>query len=164
MLVYGLYSTRNYEVRYVGSTKDLPRRVKAHIAKARSRAETSVKSDWIVQELSDGFAIAAIVLCHNARPQVDEQRFIDAFRLVQGNRSLNTVSGEWASCRVTEGQQKAKAAGIHIGRPPMADACRERIERLTNEGLSIRQIAQETGLSTATVKRVRKKQRESCAV
>jgi DNA invertase Pin-like site-specific DNA recombinase len=55
--------------------------------------------------------------------------------------------------RVQAGLSRARARGKVLGRPRAA-VRPERVLRLRNRGLSIRQIAAETGVSTMTVQRI----------
>ena len=55
--------------------------------------------------------------------------------------------------RVQAGLSRARAQGKVLGRPRAA-VRPERVLRLRNRGLSIRQIAAETGVSTMTVQRI----------
>ena len=58
--------------------------------------------------------------------------------------------------RVVAGQARAKAKGVRIGRPPMAISRVEKVERALKDGQSIRAVAAATGVSTATVQRVKR--------
>ena len=58
--------------------------------------------------------------------------------------------------RVVAGQARAKAKGVRIGRPPMAVSRVEKVERALKDGQSIRAVAAATGVSTATVQRVKR--------
>ena len=56
--------------------------------------------------------------------------------------------------RVMMGLDRAKAEGKKLGRPPGSKANVKRIQKLKNEGLSIRQIAGEMKISKSTVSRL----------
>ena len=58
--------------------------------------------------------------------------------------------------RVVAGQARAKAKGVRIGRPPMPISRAEKVERALKDGHSIRAVAAATGVSTATVQRVKR--------
>jgi DNA invertase Pin-like site-specific DNA recombinase len=58
--------------------------------------------------------------------------------------------------RVIAGQARAKAKGVRIGRPPMPVSRAEKVQRALKDGQSIRAIARSTGVSTATVQRVKR--------
>lgn len=58
--------------------------------------------------------------------------------------------------RVKLGQARARANGKHLGRPPMAKAKIEKIEKTLGMGKGIRETARQTGASTATVMRIKR--------
>lgn len=58
--------------------------------------------------------------------------------------------------RVISGQARARANGKHLGRPPMAKAKMEKIEKTLKLGNGIRETARQTGASTATVMRIKR--------
>lgn len=57
--------------------------------------------------------------------------------------------------RVMSGLERARAKGVRIGRPPVAPIRLKKIEEGLRAGLSIRVVAKATGVSSATVQRVR---------
>lgn len=58
--------------------------------------------------------------------------------------------------RVMAGQARARAKGVRIGRPPTPVSRVEKVKRALKTGLSIRAVASATGVSTATVQRVKR--------
>ena len=58
--------------------------------------------------------------------------------------------------RIRAGLERAKAKGTRFGRPPIAPMHIEKVKRALAEGHSIRVVAKNTGVSTATVQRVKK--------
>jgi DNA invertase Pin-like site-specific DNA recombinase len=58
--------------------------------------------------------------------------------------------------RIIAGQARAKAKGVKFGRPPLPPIHLDKVRRGLEEGRSIRAIAKATGVSTATVQRVKR--------
>lgn len=66
--------------------------------------------------------------------------------------------------RVIAGQARARAKGVRIGRPPIPPIRLQKVEQGLRAGRSIRAVAAATGISTATVQRVKRSMREAIAV
>jgi DNA invertase Pin-like site-specific DNA recombinase len=64
--------------------------------------------------------------------------------------------------RVIAGQARARASGVKFGRPPLAPNRVEKVRRALADGRSIRAIAKATGVSTATVQRVKRSPGHDC--
>lgn len=60
------------------------------------------------------------------------------------------------SARVRLGQQRARANGVRFGRPPIAPVVIDKVKARLVKGQSIRVIARATGMSTASVMRVKR--------
>lgn len=58
--------------------------------------------------------------------------------------------------RIVAGQARARAKGVKFGRPPLAPIRLDKVRKGLAEGRSIRAIAKATGVSTATVQRVKR--------
>jgi DNA invertase Pin-like site-specific DNA recombinase len=58
--------------------------------------------------------------------------------------------------RVIAGQARARAKGVRFGRPPLPAGRVEKVRRALADGRSIRAVARSTGVSTATVQRVKR--------
>jgi len=58
--------------------------------------------------------------------------------------------------RIVAGQARAKSKGVRFGRPPTAPIRLDAVRKAVSEGLSIRAVAKATGVSTATVQRVKR--------
>lgn len=157
LLVYGLYSTRDKEIRYVGETNRLDYRLAAHISNAQTGRDNSKKAVWIRQEIVDGYKIEAIILCKNSRRFREEQRFIDAFSLSLGPLLLNTVGAQGASDLIKEGLERARAQGKQIGRTPLAPEKIQAISESLLNGVSINKTAKALKVGIATVHRVKTK-------
>lgn len=61
--------------------------------------------------------------------------------------------------RVVAGLERARANHVRIGRPPTSRSRLEKVEKALKNGLSVRKAALETGVSTATVMRVKRSMR-----
>lgn len=58
MKIYGLYSTRNYKIRYIGKTKvKIEKRLKQHIRGAIKENQQTYKDRWIRKEIFEGYEI-----------------------------------------------------------------------------------------------------------
>ena len=66
--------------------------------------------------------------------------------------------------RVIAGQARARASGVKFGRPPLAPSRVEKVRRALADGRSIRAVARATGVSTATVQRVKRSDPQSHAL
>jgi DNA invertase Pin-like site-specific DNA recombinase len=58
--------------------------------------------------------------------------------------------------RVQAGVDRARAKGVRFGRPPMPPILLGRVKRALKDGQSIRATAKATGVSTATVQRIKR--------
>lgn len=78
-------------------------------------------------------------------------------------RAMYAMAGVFAelersliSSRVRAGQQRARAAGVRFGRPPIPPIDIRKVQDRLKQGQSIRVIAKATGISTASVMRVKR--------
>ena len=76
--IYGLYSTRDNIIRYVGKSNNPKSRLKDHIWSSKAKINNTYKSCWIRKELNDGFNILYKVLeiCDMESWSEIEQRYI----------------------------------------------------------------------------------------
>lgn len=58
--------------------------------------------------------------------------------------------------RVRAAHDRCRARGVRIGRPPMSASRVEKVQKALKDGQSIRAVAASTGVSTATVQRVKR--------
>lgn len=78
-------------------------------------------------------------------------------------RAMYAMAGVFAeleksliSSRVRAGQQRARANGVRFGRPPIAPIDIDKVKVRLAKGQSIRAIARATGMSTASVMRIKR--------
>ena len=71
-------------------------------------------------------------------------------------REVNLPTPTIIASRVIAGQARARAKGVKFGRPPLAPNRVEKVRRALADGRSIRAVARATGVSTATVQRVKR--------
>lgn len=78
-------------------------------------------------------------------------------------RAMYAMAGVFAelersliSSRVRAGQQRARANGVRFGRPPIPPIDIRKVQDRLKQGQSIRVIAKATGISTASVMRVKR--------
>jgi hypothetical protein len=60
--IYGLYSTRDNEIRYVGKSNNPKSRLKDHVWASRVKRDNTHKACWIRKELNDGYTIQYNIL------------------------------------------------------------------------------------------------------
>lgn len=58
--------------------------------------------------------------------------------------------------RITAGLDRARAKGVQFGRPNLSLDRRTKVQKALIDGLSIRQVAKATGVSTASVQRIKR--------
>lgn len=58
--------------------------------------------------------------------------------------------------RITAGLDRAREKGVQFGRPNLSLARRTKVQKALIDGLSIRQVAKATGVSTASVQRIKR--------
>lgn len=89
--VYGLCSTRDDRVRYVGETIGLPNtRFYRHVSQARKGAKGAV-NEWIRGELAAGFALKVMVLVEAGTLKQTEKEVIATLR-ASGHDLLNKTA------------------------------------------------------------------------
>lgn len=90
-IVYGLVSSRDDALRYVGQTTQTPeRRLSQHRYYAK-RKQTAVHK-WFARETADGFVVSLRVICADAVMHATEIEVI-AQRRAAGDRLLNHTDG-----------------------------------------------------------------------
>ncbi len=92
-VVYGLWSTRDRVIRYIGqTTSGLPEaRLAAHRHAAKRGARSPV-ARWIAAEIADGHAVEMRLLCRHGAAATSEREYIALYRAM-GAPLLNVRSG-----------------------------------------------------------------------
>lgn len=88
--VYGLASTEDRAIRYVGQTLQKPERRRANHLKLARQGASGPRHSWIRKVLADGFDIVVVVLEASAVWDVSERRWIAEMR--QAGADLVNVS------------------------------------------------------------------------
>jgi hypothetical protein len=60
--IYGLYSTRNNEIRYIGKSNNPKSRLKNHLWASKTKKENTHKACWIRKEINEGYDIKYKIL------------------------------------------------------------------------------------------------------
>ena len=90
--IYGLYNSFSDEIRYIGKTNDLNRRLSEHIAEAKSlKYKHLPKNKWILKTLNEGGEINyKIIETTNENSWQDREIFwIDYYRQKGNNLNLS---------------------------------------------------------------------------
>lgn len=107
MDIYGLISTREYELCYIGETRQsLAKRLKGHLSGARCGRDTTAKGEWIRQEEADGFEIKIILIARDADSTI-EKELISIFSRIKKDALVNS---NWN--RAFNGPDAAKYAAL----------------------------------------------------
>ena len=80
--IYGLYSTRSDEIRYIGKSNNPKSRLKDHVWASRVNRDNTHKACWIRRELNDGYSIKYKVLeiCNIDEWQTKEVEYIQKYK------------------------------------------------------------------------------------
>jgi hypothetical protein len=111
--IYGLTDPRTGEVRYIGKSKDLKRRLRHHLFMARTGREDTYKARWIRKLLDQGIKpdIVILVTTDAEHWEEDERRLI-----AEGSNLTNTsAGGEGVNAPRTE-QWCARIGDAHRGK------------------------------------------------
>ena len=116
VIVYGLCSTENGKIRYVGQTmQSLTKRFDSHIHHPKSRKDTYVNR-WIRSVRRNGFSVQAFVIENDAVWNDAELRWI-AWYKKNGARLVNlTLGGEGRTGYKMPEAQRAAISRAHKGR------------------------------------------------
>lgn len=90
-VVYGLYSSRDNELRYIGQTTQTPAYRLAQHRNYAKRKQTAVHK-WFLREMAEGFNVELRVICDEAIFNVTETELI-AQHKASGARLLNLTDG-----------------------------------------------------------------------
>ena len=123
-VIYGLFSTRDNVIRYIGQTHRITARIAQHLTEAKSK--DTPKCSWIASEKADGFEIKHVILMENCGGEVNERRVLDAYTL-SGHSLVNSMHFSSHKDRQREGIERARKRGIRFGRKPTSE---EQIEQI----------------------------------
>lgn len=134
------------------------------LLKAVSRREIDIVAAWSVDRLGRSLPDLVSFLSDIQSKGCDlylHQQAVDTS--TPSGRMLFQMLGVFAEferaiirSRIVAAHERCRSKGIRIGRPPTPVSRLEKIEKALNRGLSVRKAAAETGVSTATVMRVKR--------
>lgn len=134
------------------------------LLKAVARSEIQMVAAWSVDRLSRSLSHLIGLLGELDAKGCDlflHQQALDSSS-PQG-RAMFALAGVFAeleasliSSRVKLGQQRARAQGVRFGRPPIPLVMIDKVKVRLSKGQSIRVIAKATGMSTASVMRIKR--------
>jgi hypothetical protein len=151
-IVYGLMSTRDSIVKYIGQTNTtIESRLKAHLRDAcKKTLDNNPKCDWIREEISDGYEIRPIILMKDCYGEVNERRLLDAYEL-SGHQLVNSMHMRSYKERQIEGIRAARERGIRFGRNPTSPEQIKQVKEMLDAGVPIRKICSTVKVSPNTV-------------
>lgn len=116
VIVYGLSSSRNGEIRYIGQTvQPLKKRLNSHIhVPAKARKRHCFK--WIKKEMSLGYIINITVILNGAVWNETEKAVIKEYRESGFNLVNHTDGGEGVLGRKKTAEERLKISLAHKGR------------------------------------------------
>lgn len=133
------------------------------LLKAVARKEVDIVAAWSVDRLGRSLPDLVILLGELQAHGCDlflQQQALDTS--TPSGRMMFQMLGVFAEferamikARVAAGLERARAKGVRIGRPPVAPIRLQKVEQGLRAGHSIRAVARATGVSTATVQRVK---------
>lgn len=134
------------------------------LLKAVSRREIDIVAAWSVDRLGRSLPDLVSFLSDIQSKGCDlylHQQAVDTS--TPSGRMLFQMLGVFAEferaiirSRIVAAHERCRSKGIRIGRPPTSVSRLEKIEKALKRGLSVRKAAAETGVSTATVMRVKR--------
>jgi DNA invertase Pin-like site-specific DNA recombinase len=134
------------------------------LLKAVARREVQIVAAWSVDRLGRSLPDLVAFLNDIQAQGCDlylHQQAIDTS--TPSGRMLFQMLGVFAEferailkSRIAAGLQRARANNVRIGRPPTPPIRLEKVKRALGDGQSIRAVAAATGVSTATVQRVKR--------
>ena len=134
------------------------------LLKAVARHEVQIVAAWSVDRLGRSLPDLVAFLSDIQAKGCDlylHQQAIDTS--TPSGRMLFQMLGVFAeferaiiTSRIKAAHDRCRVKGVRIGRPPMAVSRVEKVERALKDGHSIRAVAAATGVSTATVQRVKR--------
>jgi DNA invertase Pin-like site-specific DNA recombinase len=134
------------------------------LLKAISRREIDIVAAWSVDRLGRSLSDLVAFLSDIQAKGCDlylHQQAVDTS--TPSGRALFLLSGVFAeleksiiTARVNAGLARARANGVQFGRPNLSLERRTKVQKALTNGLSIRQTAKATGVSTASVQRIKR--------
>jgi len=134
------------------------------LLKAVSRRDIDIVAAWSVDRLGRSLPDLVAFLSDIQSKGCDlylHQQAVDTS--TPSGRMLFQMLGVFAEfertiirSRIMAAHERCRSKGIRIGRPPTPVSRLEKIEKALKRGLSVRKAAAETGVSTATVMRVKR--------
>lgn len=134
------------------------------LLKAVARHEVQIVAAWSVDRLGRSLPDLVAFLSDIQAKGCDlylHQQAIDTS--TPSGRMLFQMLGVFAEferailkSRISAGLARARANNVRIGRPPMPISRAEKVRKALRDGHSIRAVAAATGVSTATVQRVKR--------
>lgn len=134
------------------------------LLQAISRREVQIVAAWSVDRLGRSLPDLVSFLSDIQAQGCDlylHQQAIDTS--TPSGRMLFQMLGVFAEferalvvSRVRAAHDRCRARGVRIGRPPMSTSRVEKVQKALKDGQSIRAVAASTGVSTATVQRVKR--------
>lgn len=133
------------------------------LLKAVARREVDIVASWSVDRLGRSLGDLVAFLTDIQTKGCDlylHQQAIDTS--TASGRMLFQMLAVFAEfersmirARVMSGLERSRAKGVRLGRPPFPPIRLSKVEKALRDGLSIRAVARATGVSTATVQRVK---------
>ncbi len=153
-IVYGLYSTRDNTIRYVGqTTQSMWARFSEHLREAAENVSNG-KAQWMRKELNSGYQINYVIMLEDCRRSVAERRMLDVYEL-SGHHLTNTHGTERHMDAQRKGIDRAKTEGKYKGRPASIDPTP--IYELRALGVGPTEIARRLKIGRASVYRALEK-------
>lgn len=132
--------------------------------KAIARREVQICAAWSVDRLGRSLVDLVAFLSDLQAQGCDlylHQQAIDTS--TPSGRMLFQLLGVFAEfersiivSRIKAGHDRCRAKGVRLGRPPLPDERVDAVRRALAQGRSIRAVARSTGVSTATVQRIKR--------
>ena len=123
VIVYGLSSTEDGEVRYIGQTTQPARRLNNHISK--SKTGNTHKKRWVRSVIAKGFEVQMSTLLEDAVWDEDEIRIIEEHKAA-GARLTNATDGGGGMKNATP-ETRAKLSASRRARAPISNETRAKM-------------------------------------
>lgn len=118
VLIYGLYSSRKEDIRYIGQTKfSAKERLDNHLWTSKKKCTSSIHK-WIRKEVEQGFDVKILPLCYGRR-NIDEIFYISRAKELGWNLLNLSLGGDGGNTRqgqLHSEQTKQKMSLSSIGK------------------------------------------------